>query len=62
MSKLLNGSKKLFEFIKDEVNISMDIIDPDSHLDRQEHEDGVFFFICYIRTTWMASERQKRES
>jgi len=48
--------KEAFEFIKDEANIPLDIIDPDSHRDRHEHEDarlpdgqgGINFYISYI--------------
>ncbi|HET9057012.1 MAG TPA: nucleotidyl transferase AbiEii/AbiGii toxin family protein [Chitinophagaceae bacterium] len=41
--------KEVFEFIKDEANIPLEIIDPDSHRDRLEHEDGgINFYISYI--------------
>lgn len=41
--------KEVFDFIKEEANIPLDIIDPDSHRDRHEHEDGgINFYISYI--------------
>ena len=48
--------KEAFEFIIEEANIPLDIIDPDSHRDRREHEDahlpvgqgGINFYISYI--------------
>lgn len=41
--------REVFEFIKDEANIPLEIIDPDSHRDRHEHEDGgMNFYISYI--------------
>jgi predicted nucleotidyltransferase component of viral defense system len=41
--------KEVFEIIKDEANIPLDIIDPDSHRERHEDEDGgINFYISYI--------------
>lgn len=41
--------KVVFESIKDEANIPLEIIDPDIHRDRPEHEDGdINFYISYI--------------
>lgn len=40
--------KELFEYVKEEANIPLTIIDPDSHRDRHEHEDGgINFYISY---------------
>jgi uncharacterized protein len=39
---------ELFEYVKEEANIPLAIIDPDSHRDRPEHEDGgINFYISY---------------
>ena len=41
--------KEVFEFIKEKANIPLEIIDPDNHRDRHEHEDGgINFYISYI--------------
>jgi len=42
--------KEVFECIKEEANIPLEIIDPDrSHRDRHEHENGgINFYISYI--------------
>lgn len=40
---------EVFEYIRDEANIPLEIIDPDSHRDKPEHEDsGINFYISYI--------------
>ncbi len=39
---------EVFEYVKEEANIPLAIIDPDSHRDRPEHEDGgINFYISY---------------
>ena len=39
---------EVFEYVKEEANIPLAIIDPDSHRDRHEHEDGgINFYISY---------------
>ena len=41
--------KEVFEFIKEEANIPLDIIDPDSNWGWHEHKDGgINFYISYI--------------
>lgn len=38
----------VFEYVKEEANIPLAMIDPDSNLDKQEHEDGgINFYISY---------------
>lgn len=40
---------EVFEYIQDEANIPLEIIDPESHRDRHEHEDrGTNFYISYV--------------
>tara|TARA_R110000868_G_scaffold360465_1_gene622468 strand:+ start:478 stop:1299 length:822 start_codon:yes stop_codon:yes gene_type:complete len=40
---------EVFEYIKEEANISLEIIDPESHRDRLEHQDGgINFYISYV--------------
>lgn len=47
--QIFSWFKEVFEFIKEEANIPLEIIDPDSHRDRPEHEDGgINFYISYI--------------
>lgn len=47
--QIFDWFKQTFEFIKEEANIPLEIIDPDSHRDRLQHEDGgINFYISYI--------------
>jgi hypothetical protein len=40
---------EVFEYIQEEANIPLEIIDPDNHRDRHEHEDGgINFYISYV--------------
>lgn len=47
---------EVFEYIRDEANIPLEIIDPENHRDRHEHEDarlpdgqgGINFYISYV--------------
>lgn len=40
---------EVFEHIRDEANIPLEIIDPDGHRDMREHEDGgINFYISYV--------------
>lgn len=41
--------REIFEYVQEEANIPLEIIDHDSHRDRLEHEDGgINFYISYI--------------
>lgn len=47
--QIFSWFKAVFEFIREEANIPLEIIDPDSNRDRLEHEDaGSNFYISYI--------------
>ena len=40
---------EVFEYIREEANIPLEIIDSESHRDRHEHEDGgINFYISYV--------------
>jgi len=41
--------REVFEYVRDEANIPLEIIDPDSHRDRPEHGNGgINFYISYV--------------
>jgi uncharacterized protein len=41
--------KETFEYVLEEANIRLEIIDPDFHRDKHEHEDGgINFYISYV--------------
>ena len=41
--------KEIFEYVLEEANIHLEIIDPDFHRDKHEHEDGgINFYISYV--------------
>ncbi len=47
--QIFSWFKEVFEFIKDEANIPLDITDPVIPLDKHKHEEeGVNFYISYI--------------
>lgn len=41
--------KETFEYVREDANIPLEIIDPDSNRGRHEHEDdGINFYISYV--------------
>jgi len=47
--KIFEWFNEVFEYIREEANIPLGIIDPESHRDRHEHEDGgINLYISYV--------------
>jgi uncharacterized protein len=46
-NQIFDWFAEVFEYVRDEANIPLEIIDPDSHRDWHEHE-GINFYISYV--------------
>lgn len=48
-NQIFDWFREIFEYVRDEANIPLEIIDPESHRDRHEHEDGgINFYVSYV--------------